>query len=660
MKKITLPIYTLVFFSFFFIFLTKVKAVTIQYPSYEVEININKDSSFEVTETIASKFYGEGHGVRRDVTLADPTQCTNSEFLTCGGFDRLIFLGIYDENDKKIDKAKMYEYEDDYGKKYDRFEWEIWPDGKDLSGDVVIWKVKYKVLGGIRWIGGNPYFYWNAFPEERSSALENAKLTINFPQNINLNPNELTLYDDSNPNIKYSSSQNKIVIERDSILPYSNYTVSYKFAETDLDQPGSLSYKIISPEIANQVFLNDDLVSDKNIDQIDYFPTGEQTLKFSHFGYEDYIVNLNIKPNEQKKLEISLTPTPLMSLLLILNWILFGFGIIMIPGAVFFVYRYYKKNGTDKNMPKTIIPLFTPPENTAPYLLGTIKDEKVDKEDIVGSIIDLAYRGYIKIKEITKDKNYQLTRLEGKDGDKGLNSIEQEIIDALFRTDEVIETKNLALHFPPKYQSIVSHVYKEVVDKKYFERSPQTVRSSFFGLGFVIFIFSLFLTVFASMIISVVLGFITPFSLGIGLMILGAGFIAAANFMPAKTELGSKIYADILGFKMYLHTAERFRLQNLGPEEFEKYLSYAIVFKIEKEWAEKFKDIYKQVPDWYEGTGNVYDAIWISSFARGFSNSTVSNLTPVSSSKGGGWSGSGGSFGGFSGGGGGGGGVGGW
>ena len=110
-----------------------------------------------------------------------------------------------------------------------------------------------------------------------------------------------------------------------------------------------------------------------------------------------------------------------------------------------------------------------------------------------------------------------------------------------------------------------------------------------------------------------------------------------------------------------MKTAERYTVQKLEPENFVKYLSYAIVFGIEKEWAKNFEGIYKGIPDWYEGSGSIYDAIWISSFARNFSNSTVQSMTPIStsSSSGSGFSG-GGSFGGFSGGGGGGGSSGGW
>jgi len=126
------------------------------------------------------------------------------------------------------------------------------------------------------------------------------------------------------------------------------------------------------------------------------------------------------------------------------------------------------------------------------------------------------------------------------------------------------------------------------------------------------------------------------------------------------------MFDEILGFKMYMDTAERYRVQNLTPETFEKFLSYAIVFGIEKQWAEKFKDIYKGQPDWYEGDLGTWNSIRLANSLAHFRSTTTSSMVsrPSSSSSsgwsGGGWSGGGGFSGGFSGGGGGGGGGGAW
>jgi uncharacterized membrane protein len=135
--------------------------------------------------------------------------------------------------------------------------------------------------------------------------------------------------------------------------------------------------------------------------------------------------------------------------------------------------------------------------------------------------------------------------------------------------------------------------------------------------------------------------------------------------MPAKTELGLRTFEKIQGFRMYMYTAERFRVQDLTPETFEKYLSYAICFKIETKWADRFKDIYKSAPEWFQ-TDNMdtFTTLYFINSLTSFSTVAASTLTSSYSSSssgsggGSGWSGGGGFSGGFSGGGGGGGGSG--
>ena len=62
-------------------------------------------------------------------------------------------------------------------------------------------------------------------------------------------------------------------------------------------------------------------------------------------------------------------------------------------------------------------------------------------------------------------------------------------------------------------------------------------------------------------------------------------------YNPALSESGNELWREIEGFKMYLNTAEKYRLQNLTPEIFEKFLPYAMIFGIEKKWAKNFETL---------------------------------------------------------------------
>ena len=149
-------------------------------------------------------------------------------------------------------------------------------------------------------------------------------------------------------------------------------------------------------------------------------------------------------------------------------------------------------------------------------------------------------------------------------------------------------------------------------------------------------------------------------------LIVTAVIVTIAWFSPRLNQKGELLKEEWLGFKMYLETAERYRMQNLTPDTFEKYLPYAMIFGIEKKWAKAFEGMTMTPPTWYSSGTAVGVGVYAgtvsspsfspSSFASGFSTSFASSFA---SSGGSGSSGGGGGGGGGSGGGGGGGGGGG-
>jgi len=114
---------------------------------------------------------------------------------------------------------------------------------------------------------------------------------------------------------------------------------------------------------------------------------------------------------------------------------------------------------------------------------------------------------------------------------------------------------------------------------------------------------------------------------------------------------GNDVYRAIKGFKLYLSVAERYRVQNLTQETFERFLPYAMIFGIEKKWARAFDVLHVQIsqPQWYTGSRTISGSTFS---ASAFSRSCVSSLNSAFASSG--VSGGGGIAGGGSGGGGGG------
>ena len=147
----------------------------------------------------------------------------------------------------------------------------------------------------------------------------------------------------------------------------------------------------------------------------------------------------------------------------------------------------------------------------------------------------------------------------------------------------------------------------------------------------------------------------------IGLLCIGV-MILLIKYLPKRTKYGNEMLGKLKGFKNFLETVEKEKLESLvmdNPNYFYDILPYTYVLGVSDKWIKKFESISLQAPSWYDSS-NSFD---ISSFNR-FINSTMTSaqgaMTSSPSSSSGGSSSGGSSGGGSSGGGSGGGGGGSW
>jgi len=330
-------------------------------------------------------------------------------------------------------------------------------------------------------------------------------------------------------------------------------------------------------------------------------------------------------------------------------------GILFLPIIVLLLMlRHWKKYGKDPLGKGTIIPEYEPPQNVTPTLVGALIDEKIDNSDITAGLIHLAQQGYIKITRLEKngffDKNdYELSILKDlpkkTDGTNGqiaqIIFFEKSIPGSFLRLSELKKDKGLA----KRMQELKKNVSEEMVMHGWYEKNPTTVRVKYITIGSIImFIGFWFGEVKVTYLISLIIsGFI--------IMILG-------SLMPKKTKLGAETKDHLLGFKQFLSVTDKERLAfhnapDKNPQQFLEYLPFAIAMGVEKQWADQFKDMYIESPQWYQG--NYSHAIIASQLVNDFSGfGTQVNSSLSTASHGGTGSGGGGfSGGGFGGGGGG-------
>ena len=249
-------------------------------------------------------------------------------------------------------------------------------------------------------------------------------------------------------------------------------------------------------------------------------------------------------------------------------------------------------------------------------------------EDVSGMLIALAQKGYFRIEE-RKKKDFYL--IQGKITDLRKNELlpyEKTFIEEIFKDGEEFHLKKHKLY--KEIEKLKSNIYDKLVEEGFFAVNPNKIRTFYSVIG--------------------VLALTT-----LNLPLVFSAFFFGRH-MPKKTVSGVEAANIAKSLKNFLSSQERqLEFQAKNQMFFEKLLPYAVVFGVEKIWAERFKDIAMKPPDWYSGYGiTKFNSIGLTASLNSSFSSVRSAATPVTSSTGHGSGFSGGSSGGGGGGGGGG------
>jgi len=343
---------------------------------------------------------------------------------------------------------------------------------------------------------------------------------------------------------------------------------------------------------------------------------------------------------------------------------------LLIPFGVFgLMYWLWNRHGRDPRRQPVAVQ-YEPPGALTPAEVGTLVDNSPDMRDITATVVDLAVRGFIKIKGTQEDRflglgtktDYALQLVRPDNQWTGLRRHEEALLRALFGTtagrpavpvgsapviDEV-SIDDLKNRFYKHLPEIKERIFSQLIDRGYYVRRPDRVKATF-----------LVLAVIAGVGGSVVSGIL---ELGLAAIVasLLSGFIIGVFglLMPARTVEGARTLEGALGFEEFLDRVESDRFARIvkTPAMFERFLPFAMALGVERNWARAFEGIYTSQPDWYVGTyhGGFGPRAFAASLAS-LSSDAGSAMTSAPRSSGGSGVGGGGfSGGGFGGGGGGG------
>lgn len=380
--------------------------------------------------------------------------------------------------------------------------------------------------------------------------------------------------------------------------------------------------------------------------------------------------------------------------------------IIPILGVIV-AYVVWKKYGKDDQVVDVVS--FYPPENMNSLDVAFAKKGSVNSNDAVSLLVYLASKGYIKIVEDKKSKSrFTIQKVKEYDGN---NKEEELFFRGLFKKVwDSISSDELNESFYLTINSILTKKNSTANRKELFNSKSSNKR-------YILFLFMLITSslstiipalgyklsdVIFSIIICNLIGIVALIIVGIiydnnctkkGLnSALGFAFffvlaLAVANFtiigfeyiyydtvyligfilcmvctyliyffyliVTKRTEYGNKVLGEVNGFKKFLETAEKDKLESLvhdDPSYFYNILPYAYVLGVSDAWIKQFEGIAIAPPDWYE-SADTFDYYRFNRSLNRTIHSASRVMNSVPQSSGGSSSGGGFSGGGFSGGG---------
>ncbi len=331
-------------------------------------------------------------------------------------------------------------------------------------------------------------------------------------------------------------------------------------------------------------------------------------------------------------------------------WELYGkYFFVLIPLLTFIICFYlWWKYGKDPKVDKTIIPEYDAPGNLSPVELGMLmKNGRFDNNLITAEIIYFATRGIITIKETSEkilffeNKDYELEKKENTEAEKKLSESQIKILKSIFINGQKKKLSALKNSFYKSIDDIKKTADKTLEDKKLIAPMGLRMETYFRVIGIFVMFLSSFFAVQFSVVFAVCAGLA-------GLIALLFSFI-----MPKRTVAGADMNWEIKGFKLFMETVDKDRAKFYEKENiFEKFLPYAIVFGITKEWIKRMEEIYGKdfyntyAPAWYAGSISSFNVDSFASTIDSLSSDISSNTSAPSGSGGGGGAGGGGGGGG--------------
>lgn len=534
--------------------------------SYNVNIVVNENNTFDITETITAYFHDPKHGIIRDIPLQNTVKRLD---------------GTSSQNRTKVSDVSV---NDEFTKTINgnTYRLKIGSADKTITGEQT-YVIAYHYNIGKDPVRNYDELYFNIIGNQWDTVIGNVTFQITMPKEFDaagLGFSSGAKGSTANEHVNYQVSGNMITGSYDAVL----------------DSGEALTIRMELPE--------------------GYFRGAGFKVRLS-----DCLVFI----------------IPLLCLLgSYLLWVRYGKNDIAVDTVEFY-----------------------PPDNLNSLELAYLYKGKAGSKDVVSLLIYLANEGYIKISEYEKktlfasSKSFEVLRIKDYNGN---NPNEKKFLRGLFACGSKgrVISSDLTNHFYVTTNAILRDVNSKLNKAKIFEQTPLWVNVliillsivsmvsavaiptlQYAGLAQVAYIcfillfytpffiallfakvpipirlfFGCFLLIHLTMFLSTTtiakIVFIEPFYLFGLLLAVICLFVMGclARNISRRTPYGNKMLGKIRGFKRFLETAEKHRLEALvmeDPAYFYHILPYSYVLGVSDKWISKFESIAIPAPSWHD------------------------------------------------------------
>lgn len=266
------------------------------------------------------------------------------------------------------------------------------------------------------------------------------------------------------------------------------------------------------------------------------------------------------------------------------GWGSFIISIIIIILTGWTIYKWIKYGKDFEKKAQTVE--FYPPDDLNAAQVGYIFNKKqASKKLVISLIVQLASKGYIKIDELKdKKKNIQITKMAS--NDSNLKGMELIVYTKLFENkDVVIISEHKTLY--KAFDEIEYELKDTLKNKVHDEQANKQIKGSIIRNIIILILY---------VISYIYIEDLDPswhmlYTLSFICIFINLFFTI---FMTRKTEYGELITARVKGFRHFLVTAEKPKLEEMvaeNPNYFYDILPYTYAMNISKKWIKKFENI---------------------------------------------------------------------